>query len=96
MSIFTKNTLLLLAPLAFVSCKSEPAETSQKDSPSQIETAGKPYPLDTCLVSGKKLGSMGDPYVINHEGQQIQFCCDGCEPSFKKNPAKYLAKLHAQ
>ncbi len=53
----------------------------------------KPYPLDTCLVSGAKLGSMGEPPVIVHEGQEIKFCCSHCIEPFKKDPAKYLAKM---
>lgn len=55
--------------------------------------AAKPYPLDTCLVGGGKLGSMGEPVVITHEGREIKFCCESCQPKFEKDPAKYLAKL---
>ena len=55
--------------------------------------AAKPYPLDTCLVSGEKLGEMGKPFEIGYEGQQIQFCCKNCAPEFAKDPAKYLSKL---
>jgi YHS domain-containing protein len=57
------------------------------------ETKAKAYPLDTCLVSGEKLGSMGKPVVIEDEGQQIAFCCKSCRPKFEKDPAKYLQKL---
>jgi YHS domain-containing protein len=46
-----------------------------------------------CLVSGEKLGEMGEPVVITHEGQQIKFCCKSCVPKFEKDPAKYLSKL---
>jgi hypothetical protein len=53
----------------------------------------KPYPLDTCAVSGEKLGGMGDPYVFVHEGQEIKLCCKGCLKDFKKEPAKYLKKV---
>lgn len=53
----------------------------------------KPYPLKTCLVSGEKLGSMGDAYVFVHEGQEIKLCCKGCLKDFKKDPAKYLKKI---
>lgn len=55
----------------------------------------KPYPLDYCIVSGDKLGEMGEPVVIVHEGQEIKFCCDSCVPEFKKDPAKYMAELAA-
>lgn len=57
------------------------------------DEAPKPYPLETCLVSGEKLGEMGDPYVITYEGQEIKFCCKDCEKDFNKDPDKYLAKL---
>jgi YHS domain-containing protein len=39
---------------------------------------------------------MGEPYVIVHDGQEVKFCCDGCEPTFKKDPEKFLAKLADQ
>lgn len=55
----------------------------------------KPYPLTTCIVSGEKLGEMGKPVLINHQGQQIGFCCESCVGKFRKDPSKYLAKLPA-
>jgi YHS domain-containing protein len=51
------------------------------------------YPLTTCVVSGDKLGAMGDPVVINYHGTEIRFCCHDCVESFNANPDKYLAKL---
>jgi YHS domain-containing protein len=57
--------------------------------------AGDPYPLATCPVSGGKLGSMGAPFVYVHEGREVRFCCKGCLPKFKADPAKYLAKVDA-
>jgi hypothetical protein len=53
----------------------------------------KAYPLKTCIVSDEDLGSMGDPYVFTHEGQEIKLCCKSCQKDFKKEPAKYLKKL---
>jgi hypothetical protein len=53
----------------------------------------KPYPLDTCVVSGEKLDSMGKPYVFTHEGQEIKLCCKNCLKDFKKEPAKYMKKI---
>jgi YHS domain-containing protein len=58
------------------------------------EQAPKPYPLDTCLVSGAKLGSMGDPVVYTYQGQELRFCCGGCLKQFESDPEKYLKKLH--
>lgn len=53
----------------------------------------KAYPLKTCIVSDEELGSMGDPFVFTHEGQEIKLCCKSCQKDFKKNAAKYLKKL---
>ncbi|MCX6894809.1 MAG: TRASH domain-containing protein, partial [Verrucomicrobia bacterium] len=55
--------------------------------------AAKPYPLQTCLVSGEKLGEMGKPFIYTHEGREVRFCCKNCLKDFKKDPAKYLKKL---
>ena len=82
------NTILIpiaIASLLVVSCKPAKTETAA--------SASKPYPLETCLVSGEKLGEMGEPFVIDHKGQQIKFCCESCLPKFEKDPEKYLAKL---
>lgn len=51
------------------------------------------YPLQTCLVSGDKLGSMGEPIDALYGDRLIRFCCKGCVKSFNKNPDKYLRKL---
>lgn len=51
------------------------------------------YPLDKCLVSDEKLGEMGEPYVMQYEGQTVKFCCKDCLKKFKKDPAKYLKIL---
>ena len=63
--------------------------------PLLLAQTGDTYPLDTCLVSGEKLGSMGEPIVYLHLGREIRFCCKSCIPKFKKSPAQYLAKLDA-
>jgi len=91
--------MIALSLTAFVSCKDDqPAakNDSPADPPAQLSNVESGYPLDTCVVSGEKLGSMGEPFVITHEGTEVRFCCDGCLPKFKKDPAKYLAKLKKQ
>lgn len=64
------------------------------------DTAGVPadYPLNTCVVSGEELGSMGKPveYVVKTEGKPdrtIYLCCKMCIGKVKKDPEKYLKKL---
>jgi len=53
----------------------------------------KPYPLETCVVSGEKLGEMGKPYAYEYKDREIKFCCKNCVKDFKKEPAKYVKKL---
>jgi len=60
------------------------------------EYKGDPYTAGICPVSGEPLGSMGDPILYNHEGRDVRFCCAGCTPRFKADPAQYLAKVDAE
>lgn len=57
---------------------------------------GDLYTLDTCPVSGEKLGGKGDPVKFVHEGREVRFCCAGCVDKFKKDPAGYWSKIDAR
>ncbi len=48
------------------------------------------YPLKTCVVSGEKLGGMGKPVKVTHEGTDVYLCCKSCLKDFKADPAKYV------
>ena len=78
----------LAAPLTALA-----ADKSADKKGDKKEAKAKAYPLDTCIVSDEKLGSMGDPYVFTHEGQEIKLCCKSCQKDFNKNPKKYLKKI---
>lgn len=88
---------LLVLALGLAGCN-DPASTGSNaapptasaDAPSEV----KPYPLAVCIVSDEELGSMGDPVVFVHNGQEIKVCCNDCKPAFEKDPAKYMAKLN--
>lgn len=71
--------------------KVDKPKTSQKGGRAQGD--GAPYPLDTCPVSGEKLGSMGAPVIYNYKGREIKFCCKSCPAKFEANPAKYIAEI---
>ena len=71
----------------------EHAEAPAEGGEQAAATPADNYPLDVCIVSGEKLGSMGDPITIQHEGVTVKFCCDGCIDDFKEAPEKYLPKL---
>ncbi len=99
-----KTKTILIAALAVILGGSAvlfaPSHLSAQTNGPSIETNNtandtkpKPYPLETCLVDGIKLGSMGDPYVFVYQGQEIKFCCSGCKPIFLQDPDKYMKKI---
>jgi hypothetical protein len=53
------------------------------------------YPLDTCVVSGEKLGGMGKPMDFVFQGRLVRFCCGNCEADFLADPAAAFAKIDA-
>ena len=56
-------------------------------------SAANDYPLKVCVVSGEELGGMGEPYVHEHNGTIVKFCCKPCLKKFNEDPEGYLAKL---
>lgn len=46
-----------------------------------------------CPVMG---GDIDSSVFVDHEGQRIYFCCESCKAEFRKDPAKYLAKLKVE
>ncbi len=48
------------------------------------------YPLKTCVVSGEKLGGMGKPVAVTHDGTEVLLCCKSCMKDFKADPDKYV------
>ncbi len=75
---------------------------SRADGTNSTAAASKPvpYPLNTCVVSGDKLGGdMGDPvvflYQTNGINQEIKFCCPMCKPKFLAEPDKYMKIIRA-
>ena len=91
-----KSILLSLSLLAAVlSFAEEPPTAASEAITTEIAAPAtlSGYPIDYCLISGEKLGTMGDPVVYNHKGREIQFCCPACIKTFKKDPAPFLAQL---
>ena len=74
----------------------EPEKYNKKMDEMIVAKQKESYPLDTCVVTGDKLGGdMGAPinFVYRPTNQLVRFCCDGCVDTFKKTPEKYLAKI---
>lgn len=84
---------ILLILLPFFSLFAEEATPATATPP--VSATINSYPLTTCIVSGDKLGGpMGAPVVDYYQGEEIQFCCKDCIQDFKKDPEKYLKRLH--
>ena len=87
-----KLAAVLTIAAALVAVATVHAGDSATNSPSAKPV---PYPLNTCPVSGDKLGEMGEPYVFVYQGQEIKFCCSSCKKDFLKDPQKYLNQIKA-
>ncbi len=85
-----KNLTAALLTLAVVA---GPLTALAADEKADAKPKAKPYPLKTCIISGDKLGEMGDPYVYVYQGREIKFCCKNCLKDFNKSPAKYIKQI---
>lgn len=94
----------LAIAVALIGCGGEQTQTqadqSQSATPAQetqtmakADMSAQDYPLDFCIVSGEKLGSMGDPVVKEYNGRSVKFCCNRCVRTFESDPAMYIAKI---
>lgn len=91
-----KSTLLLATLLLSLAAPLSASEPATPATPAPAPA----YPLETCVVSGEALGSMGDAYVHIHQEEgkpdrEVRLCCKGCLKRFAKDPAKYIGKLDA-
>ena len=89
----TYAMLVALAILTPTALRAEAPATPTAPPTAATKENVKPYPLDTCIVSGEKLGGMGKEVTFVHNGQEIKLCCKHCRKTFDKDPAKYLKKL---
>ena len=51
------------------------------------------YPVETCVVGGSKLGSMGDPIEMVVNNRHVRLCCAGCKDKLVADPVAFIAKL---
>ncbi|MBA3847488.1 MAG: hypothetical protein H0X45_12710 [Planctomycetes bacterium] len=88
MSLFRKLMLSITAvgTLGVVAVAADHADSGKE--------AAKPYPFDTCIVSGEAFGGeMGEPHVLVHDGREVKLCCKGCVKQFTKKADSYAAIL---
>ncbi|MHC4375102.1 MAG: hypothetical protein ACYS26_00750 [Planctomycetota bacterium] len=87
----------IAAPLGLQEKREAPAAQEKISEADQavIDAQLPSYPLDTCVVGGEGLDSMGGPQNVVVEGRLIRVCCKGCIRAVKKDPAKFIAKVDA-
>jgi YHS domain-containing protein len=101
MKTVDRNVWIVLALLTVASLVMAQTETTSKSTAAEADTVtaakavkeAEAYPLDYCIVTGEKLGSMGDPVVRVYNGREVRFCCGGCVKPFEKDNAKWTKKL---
>lgn len=73
----------------------DPSKQIAKIDKAVAEKQREDYGLTTCVVSGGKLGGMGEPidYVIGN--RLVRLCCKGCTKKLTKDPLVYLSKIDA-
>ena len=76
--------------------KKDPAAIVAKLDAAYVTALKPKYKSKKCLVSGEDLGSMGEPVDMMYGNTLVRLCCKGCVKGFKKDPAKYIAKLDAK
>jgi YHS domain-containing protein len=93
-----KAVLLTVLAIGLASCAAPtPAAAAAETTPAKVAkkavTKPKPYPLETCLVTGDDLDDMDERVSTVYEGQTFEFCCKPCLKKFHKNPGKYVKAL---
>ncbi len=66
--------------------------TAAPSTPAPLPEGTLPYPLDNCLVNGRKF-EHGPPYVFAYQGRELKLCCKRCLEDFNRKPALYLERL---
>ena len=73
--------------------EAEPAKYLEKVDESIAALQRPFYPLERCIVSGEKLGSMGKPLELIHGNRLVRLCCAGCVKKFDADAASFLSKI---
>ena len=85
-------TLFGLSTAAFAKDAAKAEKPEAPKGEEQADKSAKPI-NKTCPVEG---GEVDPEVTVVHKGKTIGFCCAGCDTEFKKEPAKYMAKVDAE
>ncbi|MBD3237160.1 MAG: hypothetical protein GF330_10675 [Candidatus Eisenbacteria bacterium] len=93
--VYQGQELRFCCPSCLREFESAPGRYLEKMREAVIEDQRAIYPIDTCIVSGQKLGSMGPPVNLLYRNRLVRLCCEGCRNAFEAEPAGFIAKLNA-
>ncbi len=93
--VYNNRLVRLCCKMCRSDFKKDPQTFIDKLDAAVIEQQSENYPLSTCPISGKDLGSMGDSVNVVVGGRLVRLCCEKCEGKFKANPAPTIEKIDA-
>lgn len=85
--------LRFAGPETLAKFKADPAKYLAQVDQQMIQQQLPFYPLETCPVSGEKLGGMSKPVDLIYKNRLVRLCCKSCIGKFQKTPAKFIAQL---
>ena len=74
--------------------EADPATFAAKLDAAIVQQQVAAYPLEVCPISGKKLGSMGDPIQLVLDDTLVQLCCKGCVKKATAGAAAIVERVH--
>ena len=89
--------IALAAVAGAVACLSKGGAAAERQRPTM---SAAPLPAATPAaregdyvnpVCGVKVDRAGARHIVDYQGEQFYFCCDGCKIEFDRDPAKYAA-----
>ncbi len=93
--VYRNRLIRLCCTMCKQSFESDPGQYLSILNKAAADMQRPDYPLDTCLVSGNTLGSMGEPTEMIVAGRLMRFCCAGCESKVESDPAKFISTIDA-
>ena len=87
--------LKLCSPECADKVRNDPQTHIGKLDRAVVEAQLADYPLDRCPVSGKPLGSMGEPAKIVLDNHLVQLCCKGCTSKAKAKKEEIARSIQA-
>ena len=72
-----------------------PAAVAAGEAPIKMNGTAVVGDKTRCAVTGEVFTVKADSEKYEYEGKTYYFCCDGCLDDFKKDPAKFVARIKA-